>query len=85
MSIKVNEIIEELNRQFLLTVLGQALISTILCVLPFLEQDQLESLPSLVASSIVHLPASIHGYIVNVLCYFLLPLIIDNNDSNQYK
>ena len=55
-------------------VLGQALISTILCVMPFLEQDLIDNLPSLVASSIVHMPSSLHGYIVQVLCCFLLPL-----------
>ncbi|XP_057379206.1 protein unc-79 homolog [Daphnia carinata] len=55
-------------------VLGQALISTILCVMPFIEQDLIDNLPSLVASSIVHLPTSLHGYIVQVLCCFLLPL-----------
>jgi hypothetical protein len=57
-----------------LQVLGQALISTILCVMPFLEQDLIDNLPSLVASSIVHMPSSLHGYIVQVLCSFLLPL-----------
>lgn len=56
------------------TVVGQSLISTILCVLPFLEQDLIDNLPSLVASSLVHLPPSLHGHIVQVLCYFLLPL-----------
>lgn len=55
-------------------VLSQALIGTILCVMPFIEQDLIDNLPSLVASSIVHLPTSLHGYIVQVLCCFLLPL-----------
>lgn len=59
-------------------VLGQSLISTILCVMPFLEQDLIDNLPSLVASSIVHMPASLHGYIIQVLCYFLLPLTMGN-------
>ena len=42
--------------------------------MPFLEQDLIDNLPSLVASSIVHMPSSLHGYIVQVLCCFLLPL-----------
>ena len=58
----------------LVSVLGQSLISTILCVMPFLEQDLIDNLPSLVASSIVHMPVTLHGYIIQVLCYYLLPL-----------
>lgn len=57
-----------------LLVFGQSLISTILCTLPFIEQDLIDQLPSLVAASIIHMPVALHGYIVQVLCYFLLPL-----------
>lgn len=62
--------------------LGQSLISTILCVLPFLEQDQLDNISSLVAGSIVHLPKSLHDFIVQVLCYYLLPLTMSPTEDD---
>ena len=62
--------------------MGQSLICTILCLIPFLEHDQLENIPSLVAGSIVHLPSRVHGYIIQVLCYYILPLIMSEWLSN---
>ncbi|CAM1320186.1 UNC79 (predicted) [Pycnogonum litorale] len=56
--------------------LGHSIIYTLICLVPFLEHEYMDTLPYLVASSLAFFPEGLHKYIVDVLCSHLLPFTI---------
>lgn len=70
--------------------IGQALIQTLSCLIPFLEHDSLDTLPYLISSSIAVLPSTLHKDLLDFLCYNLLPItvmsnriVLNNEDFNE--
>lgn len=57
---------------------GQTILHTLGCLVPFLEHELMDSLPYIVASSIPVLPNSMHKDLLDLLCYNLLPFTIGN-------
>ena len=63
----------------LFAAIGQALLQTLSCLIPFLEHDHLDTLPFLISSSIAVLPTSLHKDLLDLLCYNLLPITVISN------
>lgn len=61
---------------FCVSEFGQALLQCLGCLLPFLENDMIDTLPYLTASTIAVLPAPLHQEIVNQLCYYVFPFTL---------
>lgn len=61
--------------------LGQAILLTISCLLPFLEHDQIDTLPYLVATSLGTYPSSLHKDIIDLLCHYLFPFTLCKQTS----
>ncbi|XP_052119474.1 protein unc-79 homolog isoform X4 [Frankliniella occidentalis] len=55
---------------------GRALLQCLGCLLPFIENDMIDTLPYLTASTIAVLPSSLHQEIVNQLCYYVFPFTL---------
>jgi len=55
---------------------GQHILQTIACLLPFLEHEQIDTLPYTIAASLGTFPASLHKEIIDVLCYYIFPFTI---------
>ncbi|XP_058797132.1 protein unc-79 homolog, partial [Phymastichus coffea] len=66
-----------------LYVFGKGLLQCLTCLLPFLENDLIENLPYLVASSIAVLPKELHQDIVNNLCFYILPFTITRRTHGE--
>ncbi|GAB6020639.1 hypothetical protein CHUAL_003310 [Chamberlinius hualienensis] len=62
-------------------VLGQSLLHTMVCLVPFLEHDLINTLPNLVASTMTIFPISLHKEIIVTLCNHLLPYSITDGDN----
>ena len=58
------------------TVFGQAMLQCLGCLLPFLDNDMIGTLPYMTASLIAVLPNTLHQEIVNTLCFYVLPFTI---------
>ncbi|ODN04336.1 Protein unc-79 [Orchesella cincta] len=56
--------------------LGQAILQTIACLLPFLEHEHIDTLPYIVATSLGTFPSSLHKDIIDLLCHYLLPFTL---------
>lgn len=56
--------------------LGQAILQTISCILPFLEHEQIDTLPYTVSTSLGTFPSSLHKDIIDLLCHYLLPFTL---------
>ncbi|KAG1659999.1 Protein unc-79 [Nymphon striatum] len=59
-----------------LQAIGHSIIYTLICLVPFLEHEYMDTLPYLVASSMAYFPETVHKYIIDVLCTHLLPFTI---------
>ena len=59
-----------------ITVLGEAVLSVLGCLIPFLEYDLLDSLPYTFASTLATFPACLHKDTVDLLCTNLLPMTL---------
>ncbi|XP_022658130.1 protein unc-79 homolog isoform X4 [Varroa destructor] len=59
--------------------LGQTILNTMACLVPFLEHEYMDTLGYIVASALAHFPTSLHKDIVDLLCNHLLPVTITNN------
>lgn len=57
-------------------VLGQSLLHTMVCLLPFLEHHYIDTLPYLVSSTMTTFPETLHQDIIDTLCTHLLPFSI---------
>ncbi|OXA59651.1 Protein unc-79 [Folsomia candida] len=64
---------------------GQHILQTIACLLPFLEHDQIDTLPYIVTASLGTFPTSLHREILDLLCYYLFPFTIFKTDENPEK
>nr|CAD7205785.1 unnamed protein product [Timema douglasi] len=62
--------------QYGLHVFGQSMLQCMVCLLPFLENDMIDALPYLVASTMSVLPESLHQEIVHSLCFYILSFTI---------
>lgn len=60
----------------LIPVVGQTILHTMGCLVPFLEHEYMDSLPYIVASAMAVLPAILHKELLDMLCYNLLPFTI---------
>uniref|UniRef100_T1KYI8 Uncharacterized protein n=1 Tax=Tetranychus urticae TaxID=32264 RepID=T1KYI8_TETUR len=60
---------------------GQTLLHTLSCLVPFLEHEYMDTLPYIVASSMAILPSALHKDLLDMLCYNLLPFTIMNRDG----
>uniref|UniRef100_T1JB25 Protein unc-79 homolog n=1 Tax=Strigamia maritima TaxID=126957 RepID=T1JB25_STRMM len=65
--------------------LGQAILHSISCLIPFLEHEYLDTLPSLVASSMAMFPPLLHKDIVTMLCHHILPYTIIHQPDSENK
>ncbi|XP_074599916.1 UNC-79 domain-containing protein isoform X2 [Brevipalpus obovatus] len=66
---------------------GQTLLHTLSCLVPFLEHEYMDTLPYIVASSMAILPSALHKDLLDMLCYTLLPsTIMDKSgfDNQNY-
>jgi len=66
---------------------GKAYFCTLCSLVPFLEREDLETLPYFVAATLISLPVSLHEDVLDVLCWHLLPFTMntikkENNDSS---
>ena len=53
-----------------------AILRTLASIVPFLPQKALSSLPSKIAASLVNLPPTTHSKAINLICDYLLPLLL---------
>ena len=56
--------------------LGEAVLNVLGCLVPFLMQDLLDSLPFTVASTLVIFPSTLHKDTIDLLCTSLLPMTL---------
>nr|CAD7392026.1 unnamed protein product [Timema cristinae] len=72
--------------QYGLHVFGQSMLQCMVCLLPFLENDMIDALPYLVASTMSVLPESLHQEIVHSLCFYILSFTITRcaNEEENY-
>jgi hypothetical protein len=63
---------------------GQNMLQIISCLLPFLEHEQIDTLPYIVASSLGTFPTSLHKEILDLLCYYLFPFTICKSIIHQF-
>ena len=59
-------------------VVGQALLHTLSCLLPFLDHDYMDTLPYLTAMSLAVVPSSQHKEVIDMLCYNFLPFTVSS-------
>lgn len=56
---------------------GKAYFCTLCSLVPFLERNDLETLPYFVAATLISLPVSLHEDVLDVLCWHLLPFTMN--------
>ncbi|XP_068085270.1 protein unc-79 homolog [Anabrus simplex] len=71
--------------QYGLHAFGQALLQCLGCLLSFLEQDMIDSLPYLTASTMAVLPNSLYQDVVNSLCFYILPFTITRSSTEEQE
>ncbi len=57
---------------------GKAFLTTLVSLIPFLERELIDTLPYVVASTLISFPTSLVEDVVDVLCWNLLPFTITN-------
>nr|XP_018900718.1 PREDICTED: protein unc-79 homolog isoform X2 [Bemisia tabaci] len=62
--------------QFGLQAMGEATLHCLGCIMPFLERDQIDSLPYVTSLTMAVFPRALHQKIVNALCFYVLPFTI---------
>lgn len=65
-------------------VLGHGILHTMICAVPFLEHEMIDTLPYLVASTMAIFPEILHKEIIDTICNYLLPFSITNTDARNY-
>ena len=60
----------------IVTAMGEAIVGLFSCLIPFLEQEQLSTLPFTVASMLSLFPDTLHKEIVELLCSSLIPVTL---------
>lgn len=60
----------------LLSAMGEATLHCLGCIMPFLERDQIDSLPYVTSLTMAVFPRALHQKIVNALCFYVLPFTI---------
>ncbi|KAK3873356.1 hypothetical protein Pcinc_021643 [Petrolisthes cinctipes] len=55
---------------------GQQLLSTLSCLVVFLDRRVVDTLPYLVASMMTSIPESLHQHLITTLCYHILPVTV---------
>ncbi|KAJ8665969.1 hypothetical protein QAD02_007631, partial [Eretmocerus hayati] len=63
--------------------LGLTSLKCLTCLLPFLEQDIIDSLPYVIANAITVLPTELYQDIVNHLCFYILPFTLGRKEIDQ--
>lgn len=61
---------------FVLSAFGISVLQCLGCLLPFLDNEMIDSLPYLVAAALAVLPPSLHQEVINSLCFYILPFTI---------
>ena len=56
--------------------LGESVLNVLGCLVPFLENDLLDSLPYTVASTLAIFPPTLHKDTIDLLCSNLLPMTL---------
>jgi hypothetical protein len=64
--------------------MGEAIVSAFSCLVPFLEYDQLSTLPFTVSSMLPIFPDTLHKDVVDLLCGSLLPVTLANNQQSEH-
>ena len=59
---------------------GKALLVTLCSLVPFLERELIDTLPYVVASTLISFPDSLVEEVVDCICYNLLPFTITNSN-----
>ena len=60
--------------------LGESVLNVLGCLVPFLENDLLDSLPYTVASTLAIFPPTLHKDTIDLLCSNLLPMTLGKYD-----
>lgn len=68
-----------------LDILGSNLLMLFKCLVPFLDESHMETMPYLVASLLMSMPSSLHKDILDTLCFNLLPFTIDQQRNHTVK
>lgn len=63
--------------------LGQTLLHTLCCLIPFLEHELMDTLPYVVSTSMAVLPPTLHKDLLDMLCYNLLPFTLKRTDLEK--
>lgn len=62
--------------------LGSNLLMLFKCLVPFLDQSNMETMPYLVTTLFMSMPQSLHKDILDTLCFNLLPFTIDQQQKH---
>uniref|UniRef100_A0ABD2W2B7 Uncharacterized protein n=1 Tax=Trichogramma kaykai TaxID=54128 RepID=A0ABD2W2B7_9HYME len=65
------------------TVLGQALLQCLVCLLPFLDHDSIDTLAYTISSAIVVVDEDMHQEIINYLCFHIFPFTIGRRTVDE--
>ena len=68
--------IEVISYSIFITELGESILNVLGCLVPFLENDLLDSLPYTVASTLAIFPPTLHKDTIDLLCSNLLPMTL---------
>ncbi|KAG8194067.1 hypothetical protein JTE90_003015 [Oedothorax gibbosus] len=63
--------------------LGSTILHVLSCLVPFLEHDLMDTLPTLVSATLTSFPASLHRDVVDLLCNRLLPFTFRPDPKNN--
>ncbi|KAL7288257.1 hypothetical protein TKK_0017597 [Trichogramma kaykai] len=64
-------------------VLGQALLQCLVCLLPFLDHDSIDTLAYTISSAIVVVDEDMHQEIINYLCFHIFPFTIGRRTVDE--
>lgn len=77
--VQLLELLPQIQLQAGIQTIGQALLQTLSCLIPFLEHEYLDTLPYTISSSIAVLPTTLHKDLLDFLCYNLFPITVISN------
>ena len=69
---------------FFILELGESVLNVLGCLVPFLENDLLDSLPYTVASTLAVFPPTLHKDTIDLLCSNLLPMTLGMSPNFTY-
>ncbi|CAB4019239.1 Hypothetical predicted protein [Paramuricea clavata] len=64
---------------------GLTILHIMVSLVPFLPENWLNDLPITLTTMMTSVSSSLHGYIMNILCGYLLPLLLDENNGADSK